>query len=404
MKSLTGEAVTISMRNAYDVVIVGGGVIGSSIAYALTAEAGLRGSVLVVERDPTYRCASSALSASGIRQQFSAPVNIRISQYGIEFLRRADELLACGDERPAIVVNEAGYLVLAAPRGLEALRHNHALQSRLGAHIALLSPRELQSRFPWLAVDDLGGGCLGLEGEGWLDGYLLLQAFRNKARSAGVEYLQDEVVGMRSSAGRINTLQLRGGASVAAGLVINAAGPYARLVAQMAGVSLPVEARKRNVFVVSCPDTLPGCPLVCDTSGAWFRPEGAQFICGCAPDAAGDCEDFGLQPDHDRFEQSVWPALATRVPAFGALRVTGAWAGHYEYNTFDQNGIVGFHPEVRNFVLANGFNGHGLQQSPAVGRAVAELVAYGEYRTLDLAELGYERIAAARPVREMGIY
>jgi FAD-dependent oxidoreductase domain-containing protein 1 len=392
------------MCGRYDVAIVGGGAIGSSIAYALTAEAGFHGTVLVVERDPSYRRASSALSASGIRQQFSAPINIRMSQFGIEFFRRAGELLACGDDRPPISFSDGGYLVLAPKQGLDALRRNHALQTHLGARIALLSPQELQTRFPWLAVEDLGGGCLGLEGEGWLDGYLLLQALRARARAGGVEYRHDEVVGMSRSGDRVHELRFRSGASVVAGTVINAAGPHARLVAAMAGVPLPVEARKRNVFVVSCPEALPGCPLVCDGSGVWFRPEGGQYICGRSPDTASDDEDFGLEPDHVYFEQSVWPALAARVPSFAALRVTGAWAGHYEYNTYDQNGIVGFHPEVRNFVLANGFSGHGLQQSPAVGRAVAELISYGEYRTLDLSELAFERIAAGRPVREMGIY
>lgn len=392
------------MRKQYDVVIVGGGAIGSSIAYALTTEPGFQGSVLLIERDPSYKRASSALSASGIRQQFSAPVNIRMSQYGIEFLRRAGELLACGDERAAITVNESGYLVLAPPGGMDTLRRNHALQTGLGARIALLSPQQLQDRFPWLATDDLGGGCLGLEGEGWLDGYLLLQAFRNKARASGVELLQDEVIGMSRTDERIDAVQLRGGGRIGAGFVINAAGPHARSIAAMAGVALPVEARKRNVFVVSCPETLAGCPLVCDDSGAWFRPEGAHYICGRAPDPDQDPEDLSLEPDHVFFEESVWPALAARVPAFAALRVVGAWAGHYEYNSFDQNGIVGIHPELRNFVFANGFSGHGLQQSPAVGRAVAELVAYGGYRTLDLSELCFERLAAGRPVRESGIY
>ena len=392
------------MRSQYDVVIIGGGAIGCSIAYALTTEPAFRGSVLVIERDPSYKRASSALSASGIRQQFSAAINIRLSQYGIEFLRHAGELLACGDERPAITVNESGYLVLAPPDGLDLLRRNHALQTRLGAPIALLSPQELQQRFPWLVTDDLGGGCLGLEGEGWLDGYLLLQAFRNKARANGAELLQDEVVGLSRRGNRVDGVQLRSGERVGAGVVINAAGPHARSIAAMAGLVLPVEARKRNVFVVSCPETLAGCPLVCDGSGAWFRPEGAHYICGRAPDPEQDREDLSSEPDLGFFEESVWPALAARASAFAALRVVGAWAGHYEYNTFDQNGIVGAHPELCNFIFANGFSGHGLQQSPAVGRAVAELVAFGGYRTLDLWELGFERIAAGRPVHEQGIY
>ena len=392
------------VRSHYDVVIVGGGAIGSSIAYALTAEAGFGGSVLVVERDPGYQRASSALSASGIRQQFSTAVNIRISQYGIEFLRRAGELLAVDGVRPLVSVNEAGYLITAPPEGVDILTRNHELQTSLGAKIALLSPTELRSRFPWLATDDLGAGCLGLEGEGWLDGYLLLQALRSRARAGGAAYLADEVTGMSRAGGRIAAVALRSGATVSAGTVVNAAGPYARQVAAMAGMALPVEARKRNVFVVSCPEALPGCPLVCDASGVWFRPEGAHFICGSAPDPVNDPETFELEPDYGLFEASVWPALAARVPAFAALRVVGAWAGHYEYNTFDQNGIVGLHPELRNFALANGFSGHGLQQSPAVGRAVAELIAFGEYRTLDLSDLGAERIAAGRPLRELGIY
>ena len=391
-------------RSSYDVVIVGGGAIGSSIAYALSAEPGFSGSVLVVERDPGYRRASSALSASGIRQQFSTAVNIRISQYGIEFLRRAGELLSVDGQRPPVSVNEAGYLITAPPAGVGVLKRNHELQVSLGAKIALLSPAELRRRFPWLGTGDLGAACLGLEGEGWLDGYLLLQAFRNKARAGGVDYVADEVIGVSRSGDRIDSVQLGSGASVAAGTVVNAAGPYARQVAAMAGLVLPVEARKRNVFVVSCPETLPGCPLVCDASGVWFRPEGAQFICGSAPDPAHDPETFDLEPDYGFFEETVWPALAARVPAFSALRMISAWAGHYEYNSFDQNGIVGLHPEVSNFALANGFSGHGLQQSPAVGRAVAELITFGEYRTLDLSDLGVERIAAGRPLTELGIY
>ena len=392
------------VRSHYDVVIVGGGAIGSAVAYALTAEAGFGGSVLVVERDPGYQRASSALSASGIRQQFSTAVNIRMSQYGIEFLRAAPGLLAVDGVRPPVSVNEAGYLITAPPEGVDILKRNHDLQTSLGAKIALLSPAELRDRFPWLATDDLGAGCLGLEGEGWLDGYLLLQALRSKARAGGAEYVTDEVIGVSRSGDRIDSVQLGSGASVAAGTVVNAAGPYARQIAAMAGLVLPVEARKRNVFVVSCPETLPGCPLVCDASGVWFRPEGAHFICGSAPDPVNDPETFELEPDYGFFEETVWPALAARVPAFSALRMISAWAGHYEYNTFDQNGIVGLHPELRNFALANGFSGHGLQQSPAVGRAVAELITFGEYRTLDLSDLGVERIAAGRPLRELGIY
>ena len=171
----------------------------------------------------------------------------------------------------------------------------------------------------------------------------------------------------------------------------------------MAGLALPVEARCRSVFVFDSRRALPGCPLVIDTSGVWFRPEGHQFIVGLSPPEDRDAKSFALEVDHAQFEQEIWPALAHRVPAFESLKVTSSWAGHYEYNTFDQNGIVGPHPEVPNLFLANGFSGHGLQQSPAVGRAVAEWIVHGSCRTLDLSPLSVQRILENRPLVERNI-
>jgi glycine/D-amino acid oxidase-like deaminating enzyme len=402
---LSGERLGIHwLRMQYDIVIVGGGAIGNSIAHALASEPDFSGSILVVERDPTYRRASSALSASGIRQQFSTPVNIRMSQYGIRFLRDASDVLAVDGDRPHIQLDEAGYLITASPANVASLKLNHALQISLGARIALLLPPELQERLPWLAVDDLGAGCLGLEGEGWFDGYTLLQALKTKAKEQGVKYLTDEVVGLNRRGPSIEKVRLRGGGVIYAGTVVNAAGPYAREVAELAGVTLPVQARKRSVFVVSCPERLPECPLICDASGIWFRPEGDQYICGYSPDEAEDKEEFDLQPDESAFEERVWPKLAARVPAFESLRLVSAWAGHYEYNTFDQNGLVGRHPEIPNFILANGFSGHGLQHAPAIGRGIAELIVFGEYRELDLSALRVERLYEGKPIVEHDVF
>jgi len=386
------------------VVVVGGGVIGSAIACFTLRDPAFAGSVTVIERDPTYARASSALSASSIRQQFGTAVNVEVGRYGIEFLRAVGDELAVDGERPQIGLVEPGYLYLAAtPEGATTLRRNHSLQTAHGAQVALLEPAALRARFPWLALDDLLLGSHGERGEGWFDGYSLLQAFRRKARSLGATYVAADARGFDVVASRIAAVELDDGARIAGDVFVNAAGPWAAEVARWAGVDLPVRARRRSVFVFACPTALPGCPLVIDPSGLWFRPEGTQFICGISPAAADDPDDAPLEVDHALFDEALWPRLAARVPAFEALRVTGSWAGYYEVNTFDRNGIVGFHPGVGNLALANGFSGHGMQQSPAVGRGVAELLVHGRYRTLDLSALAFDRIPANVPLIEANV-
>ncbi|HEX6011252.1 MAG TPA: FAD-binding oxidoreductase [Geminicoccaceae bacterium] len=385
------------------VAIVGGGAVGSAVAYWLTADPAFAGEVVVVERDPTYARASSALSGSSIRQQFSTPVNVEIGRFGIGFLRGLGGTLAVDGERPDVGLKEPGYLFLATDAGMAALRANHEVQRRHGADVALLPPAELRGRYPWLNVDGLAGGSLGLSGEGWFDGYALLRAFRAKAIAQGARYLRAEATGLDLRDGRVATARLADGTALPCDALVNAAGPWAAAVAAMAGVDLPVRARARSVFVLACPEPLPGCPLVIDPSGFWLRPEGQHFLAGAPPRPGDDLDDLPLEPDHGLFEEVIWPALAERVPALERLRVVGAWAGYYEMNTFDQNGIVGPHPEIANLYLANGFSGHGIQQAPAVGRGIAELIAHGHYRTLDLSPLGFKRIAANRALVERNV-
>jgi glycine/D-amino acid oxidase-like deaminating enzyme len=385
------------------IAIVGGGVIGSAVAYFTLADPAFAGEVVVIERDPGYARASSALSASSIRQQFSTPVNCAIGRFAIEFLRHAGEHLAVDGERPDIGLVEPGYLFLATPQGVPTLETSHAVQRAHGAAVALLDPEALRARFPWLATADLAAGSLGLSGEGWFDGYALLQAFRRKARVLGARYLAAEAAGFTMSHDRIVAVRLGDGSEVPCTSVVNAAGPWARAVAAWAGVELPVRARRRCVFAFTCPTPIASCPLVVDTSGVWFRPEGRGFICGVAPAERDDADDLPLDVDHRLFDARIWPALAARVPAFEAARVTSSWAGYYEYNTFDQNGIVGAPPQVANLLFANGFSGHGLQQAPVVGRGVAELIVHRAYRAVDLGALGFERIAAGRRLRELAV-
>jgi glycine/D-amino acid oxidase-like deaminating enzyme len=389
-----------------DVVIVGGGVIGCAVAYFLLAEPAFGGSVVVVERDPTYRQASSALSASSIRQQFSTPESIAMSRFGFDFLTDIGRHLAIdgrGEATPDIGLVERGYLYLATSEGETALRASHAIQVANGAAVTLLGPDDLAARFPWLTVDDLALGSLGSHGEGWFDGYGLMRAFRSKAQSMGATIVPAEVVGVTIAAGRVAGVELDDGSRIGCAALVDAAGPWAARVAAMAGVAIPVEARRRSVFVFDAPIDLSDGPLVVDTSGAWFRPEGRSFIGSIAPTPADDVAGLPLEVDHRLWEDRLWPALAGRVPAFDAVRVSGSWAGYYEVNTFDHNAILGPHPEIGDLLFAVGFSGHGLQHAPAVGRAIAELITHGRSVSLDLSVFGIERLAAGRRIVERNV-
>ncbi len=386
-----------------DVAIVGGGVIGSAIAYFLAADPGFRGSVAVIEKDPTYETAATPRSAGGIRQQFSTPENIQMSAFGARFVKSIGEYLSVDGEAAQLPFVEWGYLFLATPAGLEVLQRNHRQQAALGANVALLASGELRERFSWLNVEDLAAGCYGLANEGWTDPYGLLQAFRRKARALGVAYLADEVVEVKRAGSRVTGVILRQGGPLACGAVVNAAGYHAHKLAAAAGIELPIRPRKRIVYVFDCRDKPAKAPLLIDPTGVWCRPEGANYIGGISPaeEEDPDCTDFEI--DYRLYEEVIWPTLAHRIPAFEAIKLVRAWAGHYDYNTLDQNAILGPHPEVRNFYFANGFSGHGLQQSPAVGRATAEHIVHGGYRSIDLTRFGYERVLRNEPIFELNV-
>jgi glycine/D-amino acid oxidase-like deaminating enzyme len=379
------------------VVVIGGGVMGSALAYWLTRlEPSL--SVTVVERDATYQHASSALSAASIRQQFSTPVNIRVSQASIAFLRNAAVELAVDGDLPDIMLREAGYLYLAGAGGGAVLRETHAVQKACGADVALMERADLERRFGWLNSADLSLGSLGLSGEGWFDGYTLLMAFARKARRQGARYVNAEVCGFAVDGRRITHVIAADGARMACTHVVNAAGPWARRIAALAGIDLPVFARRRTVYVISCPAVMTPFPLLIDPSGFWIRPEGAKFIAGFSP--ADDLDDQPLVPDYDSFESYLWPPLAHRIPAFEQARLERAWAGYFEMNTFDHNAILGPHPSLENLLFMNGFSGHGMQQAPVIGRAMAELIVLGRFDTLDLSDLLFARVIENRPLRE----
>lgn len=380
---------------------------GAASACFLARDHGV--TVTVLERDPSYARASSALSASSIRQQFSQPVNIALSRWSLGFLRRVGDELAVAAERPAIGLVEPGYLYLATAAGATVLRDNHAVQRSADADVTLLEPAALLARFPWLAVHDLALGALGTSGEGWFDGPALHQAFRRKAMACGAQFLCAEARGFETAADRVNAVSCRDGRRFAGDAVLLAAGAWTTPLAARLGLVLPVAPKKRDVFVLESPTPLPGCPLVIDPTGIWFRPEGRGFLAGAPPREPwpGDPDEPPLDVDHELFDEVIWPRLAARVPAFEALRVRSAWAGYYEMNAFDHNGLAGRVPGWRNAYTACGFSGHGMQQAPAVGAAMAALITGcqvgGPAGLPALNALAPARVAANQPLREHNI-
>lgn len=393
-------------KTSYDVVIIGGAIMGSATAWFLTNSPDFDGSVLVIEKDPTYAMTSTAHSNSCMRQQFSTTLNVQISQFAAEFVTNLRSNMG-GDTRVADqIIQNFGYLYLADTEAFaDTLRANQKIQRAAGAETELLDTAALADRFPFMTVDDILLGSINTRNEGYFDGGSLFDWFRRSARQRGVDYINDEVVGMTRKGDQITAVTLASGDTVACGQVVNAAGPRAAHVAQMAGIALPVEPRKRFTWVISAevPLTQP-LPLTIDPSGVHMRQDGPDtYMIGSAadPDPAVDFDDFHM--DHSLWMDHVWPIIATRIPQFEAVRIQAEWAGHYAYNTLDQNAVLGPHPEVRNFVFQNGFSGHGLQQSPAMGRAVAEWLTYGAFKTLDMSPFHYGRIAENAPLIEKAV-
>ncbi|MGB3540408.1 MAG: FAD-binding oxidoreductase [Mesorhizobium sp.] len=385
----------------YDIVIIGGAIVGSSLAYYLRKE-GFSGSIALVERDPQFTHAATTLSMASIRQQFSIPENIRLSQFTLGLFRGLKEEFGAEAD---IGFREGGYLILAGENGLPILEANHAAQLAEGADIVLEDAAALARRFPWLSTEDITAGAYGRSGEGWFDAHAMLGVFRKALREKNVDFVAASVTGITRTGDRVTGVTLDNGERLDAGIVVNAAGPNAGKVAAMAGLALPVEPRKRTVFVFEAREKYADMPLLVDPGGVYVRPEGSVYLTGGAEhdanETAADPADF--EPDWSLFEETIWPVLANRIPAFEAIKMTRAWAGHYDYNALDQNAVIGPHPEVTNFIFANGFSGHGLQQAPAVGKALSELIVHGAYRTIDCSAFAYPRIAEGRAFRELNV-
>ncbi|MCF2905869.1 FAD-binding oxidoreductase [Octadecabacter sp. CECT 8868] len=399
---------TTPTRRSYDIVIIGGAMYGSAVAWFLTDNSDFDGSILVIERDPSYEKSATAHTNSCIRQQFSNPLNVQISQFGAEFINGFRGFMG-GDTRvPDLSIQSYGYMYLADTEAFaDSLRTSQAAQKLQGAATQIMTPDQIKDAYPFYHTDDLLLGSINLVNEGYWDGGTVFDWWRRSARERGVEYLAGEVSSMTlsTSGARVESVTLASGDVIACGQVVNASGPRGARTALMAGIKIPVEPRKRFSWVFSAEQPLDrDLPLTIDPSGVHIRQDGPQtYLAGghADYDPAVDFDDFEM--DHGLWQDKVWPAIASRIPQFEAIKVITEWAGHYDYNTLDHNAILGPHSHVENFFFVNGFSGHGLQQSPAMGRGTAEMLTYGEYRTLDLTPFGYERIMTGTPFSENAI-
>lgn len=394
-------------RSNYDVVIVGGAMYGASVSWFLADNPDFDGSILVVEREPTYTACSTTHTNSCMRQQFSREINVRISQFAADFVKNLQRYMGDDPRVPNLSIQSYGYMYLADNEPFaEVLRASQQVQAACGAGTRYLTAEEIGRDYPFYNLEDIIGGNHNLVDEGYFDGGTLFDWWRRSGKEKGVEYLGNEVVAMALNAGgtRVESVTLKSGESVACGTVVNASGPRAVLTSRMAGIEVPVEPRKRYTFIFDAEQPLDrDLPLTIDPSGVHMRTDGAYYLAGCPPDEdpAVDYDDY--QQDYDIWQEKVWPIVATRIPQFEAIKLVNSWAGHYAFNTFDQNAILGPHTRVENFIFVNGFSGHGLQQSPAMGRGTAELIVYGEYRSLDLSPFNFTRIERGEPFNEKAI-
>jgi FAD-dependent oxidoreductase domain-containing protein 1 len=386
------------------IIIIGGGIIGSMIGYFLKAN-GYAGQVMIVEPDPSYKTSSTARSASAIRQQFNLGINAAMSHYSFGFLQNVHEHLCVNGESPDIGFVERGYLVLATPEGAPRLREAHARQVANGADILFLEPSDLERRLPWLKLDEIGAACLGQSGEGWFDPNALLAATRRRAEHLGVQYVAARVTSLQVRGNRIREVELDDRSKLGADVVINAAGARAAAVARLAGLALPLESRKRTAFVFAPLERPLEMTNIVDPTfgsrGVYARPshDHVLAVTSPAPEHDPDTEDLG--PDTSLFEEIIVPALSRRVRGFETMQLVQAWAGHYEMNTFDQNALLGPHPDLSNFVLACGLSGHGIMHAPAIGRGLAEWLMTGAYHTLDLTPFSLERVIKKLPLDDV---
>lgn len=383
-----------------DVVVIGGGAIGSAVAYFLKLFDPTVG-VIVVERDPTYGEASTPRASGGVRRLFSLPENIELSNFSIPFFDAFEETMAVDGVKAQIGLRKNGYLFIVPPSSRDMLKQNFEIEQRLGCNVVWLEPDEIQYKFPSMNVTDLGAAVYSPD-DGWLDPHSVLMGFRKKARSMGAKFLADEVTGLVRHGNSVTAARLKSSQQIEASHFVNAAGAWAKEICAMLDIKVPIEPLRRFEHYFESEDPIEPLPYLKDPDRLAFRPEGKGYS-GGVPTLA-EPRGYNFEVDHDYFENVVWPALAHRFPQFEKTKCKNTLPGLYDQNDFDGNVIIGPGADgLGNFHMLAGFSGHGLMHAPGCGRAMAELILKGRYETIDLTRLGWQRLLDGSPLHERGI-
>ena len=383
----------------YDCIIVGGGIMASSLAFHMRKD-GFTGSIAIFERDPMYEYASTPRSEGGIRLSFSTEVNIQLSRDSLEFYKNFERDMAIDGEQPQIHFTQHGYLYLGTKDNMSNYIENAKMQNRLGAHMEELSVEDVQKFVPELRVEDLTGAVFDTDA-GTMDPYTVLQFFVKNAKSLDVEYIYEAVQSIQAENGKITGIKLESGKEIQSSIVVNACGAWSGLMSQTIGIEIPVRPFRYQVYCLDLTKKFTKrVPLTFDPTGIYFRSEGEKIITGL-PHKDPDSFEFVLEKAS--FEESIWPILAERSPNFEQMKLERGWVGLYDYNTIDQNAIIGGHPDMKGYYIITGFSGHGFQQAPAAGKGLAELICRGKYETIDLSQLSIERFAKNELILETAI-
>jgi glycine/D-amino acid oxidase-like deaminating enzyme len=380
-----------------DIAIIGGSIIGSAVAYFLLRD-GKGGRVSVIEPDPSYEFAAAPRASGNIRQLWGLPENIQMAKFSREFYVRFPEDMAVDGDKPSVGWNQRGYLWLAPPEGIPLLERNYKNQQQFGIDSTILTAEEVGAMFPSLLLDGIGAAAWAPT-DGWLDGYLTVQGFRKKARSLGATYLHDRATEILTTGNRATGVKLASGATVKADIVVCAAGAWGPAIAETIGMKMPVVPVRRMKFYFETRNPIEPLPMVRDFPRLTMRPEGSGYFAGVS--SLADPPGFNFNVDHEFFEEAVWPALASRFPAFETLKVRNAWAGHYEQNLLDTCLILGTWPgHFENFLIITGFSGNGIMHGPAAARGLSELILRGRFTTIDLSRMNYQRVLDNKPLHE----
>ena len=384
----------------YDIVIIGGGIIGSSVAYHLARD-GRAGTIAVIERDITYSEAATPRGSGGIRQLFSLPENIEMARYGLDFYKKFDQTMSSKGDQISISFRRQGYLFVSDAGNEKVMEQNFHKQQKMGVKAQLLDKTNLEQLFPSIYNNDLKLAVYSPD-DAWIDAYSALNGFKSKARELGVTYVSEEISSANIQNKKIKSLKCAEGPTVRGEVFILATGAWSGEIAKYFDVNIPVEPMSRESYFFRCDKEIEPLPFIKTETDLAFRPEGNGFTGGMPDWSVKGGWNWELSPT--RFEDTVWPSLAHRIPAMKTIKLERSWRGHYARNNLDYNAIIGpWAANPHNLLIATGFSGHGIMHAPATGLAISELVLEGRYKTIDLTRFGTERVVAEKPYRESGI-